>query len=88
MKIDDLISKLNELKTNNNNNIDGNTNIVFVCPDGENDIYDIEYAITGNTYQDCDNNEYKTAFIISRRSEEFTKRGIPHYEWKCYEDRV
>jgi len=83
MKIDELINKLTLLK----NKVGGDKEIVGVCVDGESDIYSFDYPIAGD-FEDCDGNEYNAAFMISMSGDEFTRKGIPHYKWKCYEDEV
>lgn len=54
---------------------------------GENDYVAPSYVVTGS-FEDQDGNEFKCAMVGEDGGEEFTKVGVPHYEWKSEKDKV
>lgn len=54
---------------------------------GENDYSIPSYIVVGD-FTDQDGAEIKCAFVSGVGGSEFTRRGVPHYEWKPYEDKL
>lgn len=82
--IDGMISALNALKEK----VGGEQRIVVVSVGfGENDYMLPSYPVAGD-FVDQDGEGFKCAFIASCGGSEFTRKGVPHYRWKPYEDSV
>lgn len=54
---------------------------------GENDYSIPSYVVVGD-FTDQDGAEIKCAFVGDVGGSEFTRKGVPHYEWKPYEDKL
>ena len=77
MSIDKMIESLNKMR----DIVGGSQEVaVMVMNHGENDYIVPEYPIVGD-FEDQDSMQFKCAFVGRAGGEEFTAKGIPHYEW-------
>jgi len=84
MKLDELIASLIEIRGKVGN---GDIEIPIVCIDCENDVYHANFVVSG-VFDDCNGSEYNCAIICNGSGDEFSREGVPHYEWKPEEDKV
>lgn len=84
MTIDNLIAELQKAKEA----VGGDTPIYYVTTGwGENDIFEMNYIVKGD-FTDQDSENYSCAIIGDHCGEEFTRRGVNHWNWNPKEDRI